>query len=897
MATKKSGTRKGASVTKSAKAARTPAARTVVGTRPKRAATTSAAKKTSTKKSRAKKTSVTAHLQAAAKGAASVAARSNARGAATIVYVHGIGNKPQASILKRQWDQALFEFDLGECSRMAYWVDRERYPAPLQELSSGGDYSDEMEADAPPGEFSARAVRAAWNTEAEIARMDEHIADLMGATDEAAADTRDAQRFRGIAAGMLGKTALTDDAQYESYEAAMRGPEGDSARRIQAQRYGAAAVRAKIFGFLPRPMRQWLTRNVTRMLLRDVHDLFVDRTKGENMKESLRDRLRGGGGPFVLVAHSQGTMIAYSVLMEKEFADADVALLVTVGSPLGVQEAQDFIKDLTGQKKLTVPRGVRRWINVCDPLDPVALDKDITGEFAPNSYGVSLENHMKFNPDSPRHPHSSTGYLSMEVVRQPVRECVDTGLFQPVARFKIAKDVVRAFADSGAEERHRILVQLEDFATTELTRDSALQSIYEALGATDAASPARHALEPEELHRYVALSLTRREAERLGSRAHGDKKFPVARIWKNSAKWAYLDRSIHTTQAFPAHNSYHAAGAKVMWAVLDSGIHPTHPHFQSKNGGPDTIARVYDCTDAAQRRRAGTLLPLDLTNAADARRAADRYGHGAHVAGIIAGRHTVRDESGAERSMCGMAPEARLLIYKVLDNNGSGEDSWIIKALDHIFETNERAGKVVVHGVNLSLGGEFDVEAFNAGHTPLCVELRRLWRQGVVVVLAAGNEGFASLSTAEGESIQANMGMSIGDPANLEEAIVVGSVHKDSPHTYGTSFFSSRGPTADGRMKPDCVAPGERILSVRNDARNIGPHTTLEALYTEMSGTSMAAPHVSGLVAAFLSMRTEFIGRPDDEKRILLSNCTDLGRQRNMQGAGMPNLVKMLVNV
>jgi hypothetical protein len=139
--------------------------------------------------------------------------------------------------------------------------------------------------------------------------------------------------------------------------------------------------------------------------------------------------------------------------------------------------------------------------------------------------------------------------------------------------------------------------------------------------------------------------------------------------------------------------------------------------------------------------------------------------------------------------------------------------------------------------------------------------------------------------------------MSLGDPGNLEDAIVVGSVHKERPHTYGTSFFSSRGPTADGRMKPDCVAPGERILSVRNDARTLGANATIEDLYTEMSGTSMAAPHVSGLIAAFLSKRQEFIGRPDDVKEILLKNCTDLGRQRNMQGAGMPNLVKMLVNV
>src|SRR4051812_49308830 len=62
-------------------------------------------------------------------------------GASSIIYVHGIGNKPPASVLKAQWDEALFEFDLGERSRMAYWVDRERYPAPLEAVSSGGDYA------------------------------------------------------------------------------------------------------------------------------------------------------------------------------------------------------------------------------------------------------------------------------------------------------------------------------------------------------------------------------------------------------------------------------------------------------------------------------------------------------------------------------------------------------------------------------------------------------------------------------------------------------------------------------------------------------------------------------------------------------------------------------------
>ena len=816
------------------------------------------------------------------------------KGAATLIYVHGIGNKPAASVLKRQWDEALFEFDLGERSRLAYWVDRERYPLPLTDVASGGDYADGME-NAPKGEFSARSVRATWDSTAELAQIDRDIDEIAGTPNEPIATTKDADRLRGIAAKMLEKNALTNDDEYEQLVAGLSRSAGTSTRRLQAKHYGAAALQAKVFGgILSRPLRQWLTRNVTRMFLRDVNDLFVDKVKGERMRESLRERVRAGGGPFVVVAHSQGTMIAYCVLMEPEFADLEIPLFVTIGSPLGIDEVQDYIRDLTGAKKLAVPPGVLHWVNVCDPLDPVALDKDFRDEYAPNARGVRIENHVTFNPDSPRHPHSGTGYLTLEVVRQPVREAVDTGLFQPVAPFKMAKDVVRAYADSNPGDRHRILVQLEDYATSALTRESALQRIYDLLDAEEEDSSQRQALAPEELQRYVALNLNRLEAERLSSSAHGDKKFPVARLWKNSAKWAFLDRSIHTTQAFPAHNSYQAVGVDVTWAVLDSGIHLTHPHFNRATGS--SILRVYNCTDAAQRRGSSNLRELDLNVAQDVEAAADRFGHGAHVAGIIAGRHAAHDADGKERIISGMAPDAKLVIYKVFDNNGSGEDSWIIKALDHIFETNERAGGIVIHGVNLSLGGEFDVESFNCGHTPLCVELRRLWRQGVVVVLAAGNEGFASLSTAEGTNIQANMGMSLGDPANLDEAIVVGSVHKDSPHTYGTSFFSSRGPTADGRMKPDCVAPGERIVSVRNDAR-LRPNNTFEQLYTEMSGTSMAAPHVSGLIAAFLSKRREFIGRPDDVKTILLNNCTDLHRQRQMQGAGMPNLIKMLVNV
>ena len=154
-------------------------------------------------------------------------------------------------------------------------------------------------------------------------------------------------------------------------------------------------------------------------------------------------------------------------------------------------------------------------------------------------------------------------------------------------------------------------------------------------------------------------------------------------------------------------------------------------------------------------------------------------------------------------------------------------------------------------------------------------------------MVAAGNSGYAVLQSNRGP-LQANIDLSIGDPANLEDAIAVGSVHKSNPWTHGVSFFSSRGPTSDGRQKPDVVAPGERIESAshRFDAG--------AGMNVELSGTSMAAPHVSGIIASFLSCRNEFIGRPDLVKKILIDNCTSIGRDSQHQGAGIPNLVKML---
>jgi serine protease AprX len=169
-------------------------------------------------------------------------------------------------------------------------------------------------------------------------------------------------------------------------------------------------------------------------------------------------------------------------------------------------------------------------------------------------------------------------------------------------------------------------------------------------------------------------------------------------------------------------------------------------------------------------------------------------------------------------------------------------------------------------------------------------------RSGVVVVVAAGNTGYGALA-AQQRVTNAGMEVTINDPGNADLAITVGSTHRDMPHVYGVSYFSSKGPTGDGRIKPDVVAPGEKILSCATGSLLREKAEGKDCAYVEDSGTSMAAPHVSGVVAAFLSVRREFIGEPERVKEIFLSTATDLKRDRYFQGAGLIDLMRAIQSV
>jgi hypothetical protein len=260
--------------------------------------------------------------------------------------------------------------------------------------------------------------------------------------------------------------------------------------------------------------------------------------------------------------------------------------------------------------------------------------------------------------------------------------------------------------------------------------------------------------------------------------------------------------------------------------------------------------------------------------------------HGTHVAGILAGDWRTSDtpRSPDNTDLRGVCPDLRLFDLRVMDG-GEGSEFAVLAALQYVRWLNANKDEPVIHGVNISLSLLHDVSNFACGRTPVCDECERLVASGVVVVAAAGNEGHAQFVTSRGAK-EGYRSISITDPGNADAVITVGATHRFKPHTYGVSFFSSRGPTGDGRSKPDLVAPGEKIRSAIPNARA-----------KTLDGTSMAAPHVSGAAALLIARHVELMGRPAQIKKILCSTATDLGRERFFQGAGMVDVLRAIQSV
>lgn len=391
----------------------------------------------------------------------------------------------------------------------------------------------------------------------------------------------------------------------------------------------------------------------------------------------------------------------------------------------------------------------------------------------------------------------------------------------------------------------------------------------------------------------------------------------VFQIALNRPAHAALERSVPAVKGDAARTLFRVKCDGITWAVVDSGIDAGHDAFVAD--GKSRVRKTFDFTrirdilssdDGAVGERKLALLAegvglgkqevrkrfARLRENADHGRPIDwddveklialrapppvTSPHGTHVAGIIGASGESSNGAGTRAHASGMCPDINLYDFRVLGRTVEDTEFAVIAALQYIRYINERHSYITIHGVNLSLSIPHSVRNYACGRTPICIECERLVESGVVVVAAAGNRGYHQFETREG-IYEGYTAFSVTDPGNAESVLTVGATHGNWPHTYGVSFFSSRGPTGDGRPKPDLVAPGERIEAPFPDNQ-----------WRRESGTSMAAPHVSGAAAMLMARYAELIGQPRRIKRILCDSATDLGRERSFQGSGMLDVLR-----
>lgn len=292
-------------------------------------------------------------------------------------------------------------------------------------------------------------------------------------------------------------------------------------------------------------------------------------------------------------------------------------------------------------------------------------------------------------------------------------------------------------------------------------------------------------------------------------------------------------------------------GSGIGIAVIDSGI-SEHDDLQGANGSRIVYRQSFVASD---------------TN--------DDYGHGEHVAGILAGNGTDSNCLICTRHLVGIAPNANLIDLQVLDSNGDGSDSAVIAAIDAAIDLQSQFN---IRVINLSLGRPV-YETYT--EDPLCQAVEAAWQAGIIVVVAAGNDG-------RDNSVGNNGYGTITAPANDPYVITVGAMR-----TMGTpqrsddliASYSSKGPSViDHVVKPDLVAPGNQVVSLLSPTgalQNLYPQnlvsldyyestrqTTPSSSYFTLSGTSMAAPVVSGAAALLLEANPALT--PDQVKARLM---------------------------
>ncbi len=304
---------------------------------------------------------------------------------------------------------------------------------------------------------------------------------------------------------------------------------------------------------------------------------------------------------------------------------------------------------------------------------------------------------------------------------------------------------------------------------------------------------------------------------------HAARQGSLQAVWLDALCSACVDNSVRHVGISRAWADFGVYGDGIRIGIADTGLDRDHPDF---------AGRIEGFRDFLEEGGPP-----------------DPDGHGTHVASVACGSGAASDGRYA-----GAAPLARILAARVLHQGGSGHMSKVMLGIEWLAASGAQV-------INLSVGAEVSVH----GVDPLSRLCANLVEANIVVTVAAGNAG--------------PFPRTIGSPGSAPRVITVGATDLSDQVT----TFSSRGPTAQGLIKPDLVAPGFEVVAARARDTHIG--TILNHAYTSMSGTSMAAPLVAGLAALMREIAPQLTA--SEIKAILQLHSAPLNLPVTAQGAGL----------
>lgn len=290
-------------------------------------------------------------------------------------------------------------------------------------------------------------------------------------------------------------------------------------------------------------------------------------------------------------------------------------------------------------------------------------------------------------------------------------------------------------------------------------------------------------------------------------------------------------------------------GKNITIAILDTGICPVDDFVKPRN-------RIIAFKDIINNKT----------------KSYDDNGHGTHVAGIACGNGFM--SNGLYK---GIAYESNIVSIKVLDKNGKGDTAQVVSGIQWIIDNKK---KYNIRIANLSIGSPTS----DSQKDPLVKAVNYAWDHGIIMTIAAGNNGPQSSSiTSPGVSKKV---ITVGGSNDSVDVTIWGNKYKN---------YSGRGPTAECIIKPDVVAPSSNIIScLSKTANNIDLDKIVDKNYLKLSGTSMATPMISGAIALLIQKYPHL--SPNDVKYKLKFSTTDLGYSQNQQGWGLINIEKFISN-